>query len=244
MIRRTIILTAILLACCAQAFYALPVWQVQTSAAVGNPNLVGWWKLDGDALDSSGYGNHGTIVGSPTNATDWTGAPGKALGFSGSGQHINIANTAGLNITNRPLTLMAWVRPTTESIGWVFSRTEDAVNETQYGMTIANTNTSAAYLNGTQRGFINPGAKWTHVAFVWQADGIPRTYTNAVLAVSASSFTGTLTSRQNIKIAARSSAVNGSTATALFTGQLDDIRVYKQELTPAQIATAMNGGQP
>jgi len=27
--------------------------------------LVGWWKLDGDAVDSSGGGNHGTIIGEP-----------------------------------------------------------------------------------------------------------------------------------------------------------------------------------
>ncbi|MHC4753388.1 MAG: hypothetical protein ACYTFW_26435, partial [Planctomycetota bacterium] len=51
-----------------------------------DPNLIGWWKLDEDegtiALDSSGRGNYGTLVGDP----QWVdGYDGGGLQCDGSG---------------------------------------------------------------------------------------------------------------------------------------------------------------
>ncbi len=39
---------------------------VLTSAAnAAGPDLLGWWRLDGDASDSSGNNHDGTIFGDP-----------------------------------------------------------------------------------------------------------------------------------------------------------------------------------
>ena len=38
-----------------------------------DPNLVGWWKLDGDALDSSDNGLDGTLMGEAHFEAGYTG---------------------------------------------------------------------------------------------------------------------------------------------------------------------------
>jgi hypothetical protein len=70
--------------------YKGEVWKfttVPTSPPVSEPNLVGWWKFDGDLLDSS-YGCDGTAYGGPTYDT---GAIGSALFFN---------NTSDTNVDN------------------------------------------------------------------------------------------------------------------------------------------------
>ena len=53
--------------------------------------LTGYWKLDGDAKDYSGYGNNGTISG----ATVSSGLKNLAYNFDGINQYIIIPNTTG-----------------------------------------------------------------------------------------------------------------------------------------------------
>lgn len=51
--------------------------------------LVGWWKLDGDAQDSSGFGRHGN----PLNSPSWEdGKIGKCIRLNGVNQTISFGN--------------------------------------------------------------------------------------------------------------------------------------------------------
>ena len=55
------------------------------------PGLVGWWKLDGNASDSSGNNNHGTLFGNP----QWVaGKIDGALDFDGTDDYVE----SGTNI--------------------------------------------------------------------------------------------------------------------------------------------------
>lgn len=56
--------------------------------------LVGFWPLAGDALDYSGNGNNGTLVGSPTAVI---GPNGPALSFNGSSQDISTSKAFAYN---------------------------------------------------------------------------------------------------------------------------------------------------
>ena len=49
--------------------------------------LVGWWKFDGDATDSSGNGNDGTVNGA-TLTTDRHGQANSAYSFDGVDDYI------------------------------------------------------------------------------------------------------------------------------------------------------------
>lgn len=50
--------------------------------------LVGYWSFDGDALDRSGYGNHGTLINNPSFVT---GLKNKAISLNGSTQYITVS---------------------------------------------------------------------------------------------------------------------------------------------------------
>ncbi|MFA4957031.1 MAG: LamG-like jellyroll fold domain-containing protein [Candidatus Methanoperedens sp.] len=67
--------------------------------------LVGEWHFDGDAKDSSGNGNDGTIYG----ATFVDGKVGKALSFSG-GEYVKILHSNSLDITDK-ISIEAWIKP-------------------------------------------------------------------------------------------------------------------------------------
>ncbi|MBN2182721.1 MAG: LamG domain-containing protein, partial [Sedimentisphaerales bacterium] len=88
------------------------IWKFNTAPELPiiDPRLVGWWKLDEiegiGALDSSGYGNHGTLFGGLT----WV--PGQkegGLDIDGvDGSFVNCGNSNSLNITEA-ITLSIWV---------------------------------------------------------------------------------------------------------------------------------------
>jgi regulation of enolase protein 1 (concanavalin A-like superfamily) len=75
--------------------YTGRVWSFKTLADIPiyNPNLVGWWRLDGGCsgnnivVDSSGYNRHGTLEGNP----QWiTGYHDGALQFDGRGDYVEL----------------------------------------------------------------------------------------------------------------------------------------------------------
>ncbi|MBN2137750.1 MAG: hypothetical protein JW720_08085, partial [Sedimentisphaerales bacterium] len=87
-----------------------PVWTFQTlpdPALLVDPNLLGWWKWDGDYLDSSGYNNHGTPFGATGFAND--SQFGQVLTLpGGSNQYVNIG-MVGISGTMRR-TIACWAK--------------------------------------------------------------------------------------------------------------------------------------
>jgi hypothetical protein len=94
------------------SIHAGDIWKFNTAPELPiiDPTLVGWWKLDEvegiGALDSSGYGNHGTLFGGLT----WI--PGEkegGLDIDGvDGSFVNCGNPSSLNVT-AAITLSIWV---------------------------------------------------------------------------------------------------------------------------------------
>ena len=67
--------------------------------------LVGWWRFNGDAIDSSGNGNNGVVYGTET----YVNSPmGKALSFDGVNNYVDCGNSADLKPINA-LTVEAWI---------------------------------------------------------------------------------------------------------------------------------------
>ncbi|RJS75398.1 PEGA domain-containing protein, partial [Methanophagales archaeon] len=84
--------------------------------------LVGYWKFDEGAgttaVDSSGNNNNGTLIDNP----DWVnGKIGKALGFNGSTNYVEINDSDSLDGFDE-ITIEAWVKPILGQRGAVVSR--------------------------------------------------------------------------------------------------------------------------
>jgi alpha-glucosidase (family GH31 glycosyl hydrolase) len=68
--------------------------------------LVGRWRLDGDANDSSGNNNHGALLGNP----QWVaGKIGGALAFDGD-DAVDLGNPSILDFGTGPWTVCAWIK--------------------------------------------------------------------------------------------------------------------------------------
>jgi hypothetical protein len=73
------------------------------NAQVGN--LLAEWHFDGDANDSSGNGNNGTIYG----AIFTSGINGQGLSFDGVDDYVNVPDSPTLNPEH--ITISAWILP-------------------------------------------------------------------------------------------------------------------------------------
>lgn len=77
-------------------------------AAAEAADLVGHWQFDGDALDRSGSGNHGTAYGAT-----YVGSPmGQALSFVGSNDYVEVGDAPEFRFGDGDsITIEAWVQP-------------------------------------------------------------------------------------------------------------------------------------
>ena len=81
---------------------------VSTASVEASPGLVGLWHLDGDASDSSGNGNDGTVTG----ATYASGMFDQALSFDGD-DYVEVADDDSLSVNEAgAVTVEAWIQPT------------------------------------------------------------------------------------------------------------------------------------
>jgi hypothetical protein len=86
-----------------------------TPVVAADPTLVGLWHLDGDALDTSGSGNNGTLNGSASFIDSMPGF-GKAVMCTGATNpttgnptdFVGVLDSNSLDITNN-LTVEAWI---------------------------------------------------------------------------------------------------------------------------------------
>jgi hypothetical protein len=71
--------------------------------------LVGYYKLNGNANDTSVYGNNGTIVGTLTTTNNQTGETGAAYYFNGSSS-IASSSPSNRSIVSNNFTLSFWFK--------------------------------------------------------------------------------------------------------------------------------------
>jgi Concanavalin A-like lectin/glucanases superfamily len=195
--------------------------------------LAGWWKLDDassgttptTAADSSGNGQTGTNVGSPT----WTGSGkiGDALTFNGSSQELDLPAVVGASSV---FTAAFWFKASASS-GTIFAYGNYVACDLTYSTSHVSCSIdggTASELSDTAVSVTN-GA-WHHIA-VTEDGTIARLYIDGALGV-----TNTLT--PNISGAGWVFASDGGTG--YQSGTFDDIRIYNRVLSAAEIAALYN----
>ncbi|MGE5293398.1 MAG: LamG-like jellyroll fold domain-containing protein [Solirubrobacterales bacterium] len=216
-------------------------------AGSASAELVGYWQLDEGtgttAKDSSGNGNIGTFVG----ALQWVdGYDGGALKFNGVDTYVEIPDSDSLAATSQ-VTVAAWTNWTDSGDAWLCILANGQQNGPweNYGLFV-NRGSRFAYftlsLNDTHtpnqapNNTVTPG-EWQHISGTWDGSTV-RIYVNGELKFEAAK-TGTLTSpRLPLRLGHR----NGSPH--FFSGMMDEVAVFNNALSQAEIQEAMLGLSP
>jgi len=210
--------------------------------------LVGWWKGDGNTLDSFG-GNNGVNQ----NVTYSNGVVGQAFAFDpenysyGTYTGIQIADQPAFALTNS-LTIEGWVRP--RGNGYIiFWRGDNRPGTDPYVVSMDDNNTvqfqiSDANGNGAAVGTTLAYNQWCHLAATLDgSSGTMSIYTNGVLASQTSTTIrpfGQLIPGDSPGVGIGN--LNDGQNNFPFTGDIDEISLYGRALAAGEIQAIYNAG--
>jgi len=216
------------------------VWRFKTIAdiPIRDPDLIGWWKLDEGqgttAVDWSGHGNNGRLMGDP----QWVpGYDGYALELDGDDDIVDIPYSPDMT-PSEGATMSAWVFPMDTNRGTIVGQFG------AYGIALDNGLQLKSVIWGDDWVLsdvtIDTG-QWSHIAMTWDV-----TNTNRMIFLN-----GELVGQQGG--ATPIPEVTNDLGIGLFvgwpsnwppdwfTGIIDDVRLYKKVLTAAEIPQTMRG---
>lgn len=229
--------------------FAYPMWAVADITS----NQVGWYKFDegtgtATTADSSGTGNTGTLVSSPSWVTGKIGP--YALNFNGTTQSVTVNGLAS-SIATGDVTMCAWVNFTSNytsaSVPMIVVRSGDDPSSNDININFGQwqggtVNDGKFYMEALQGGATTirsapstnswTAGQWYFVCGTESTTNGLKSYVNGVLDGSATTFTGrsgTASTHASIAV-----SPNGAT-TNPFAGSIDDVRVYNRELTITDI---------
>jgi hypothetical protein len=212
-------------------FDDLQLYPARTIPAPVPATLVGYWKLDNNAQDSSGNGNHGTLNGGPT----WSAAGkiGGALSLDGVDDYVDCGNGASLNITDT-ITLSAWIN--TADTGNSEHNPYVVKGDQSYALKHNTANAMEFFIyDGTWYAINGPlvdsnfNNTWHHVAGTY--DGVQlKLYVDGVLVASRLHPGVIASTTYNVNIG-RDAQNTGR----LYKGLIDEVRIYHGTLPKAEI---------
>ncbi|MBT7298642.1 MAG: PQQ-binding-like beta-propeller repeat protein [Victivallales bacterium] len=158
------------------------------------------------------------------------------------GSIVRINKSGSLNPANKPVTVSAWVRPLGPS-GVILANGGGVIGYTLYlrqgiphfGVAIG----------GKRSGVVGKGKlgkAWHHLAGVLAADGTMKLYVNGKLAATGKA--GGMLPKEPanaLQIAADEESPVASYKGIAFKGDIDDVRIYRGEVTAADLATLASG---
>jgi hypothetical protein len=211
--------------------------QIAEVELLGVPGPVAHWAFDDGAgtvaIDSSGNGSDGTLVGDP----QWVaGAIGGALEFDGIDDYVDCGNPAVLDITG-DITVMAWIKVAAFSKTWetILGKGDDSYRMSRgpgdgdsihFGANGTGDNLNANTIVTTDT--------WRHVALVYNGtDKI--IYIDGVEDVRAASSGNINSSGYDFVIGQNSQA-----AGRFLTGLIDDVQIYNKALSSLHISALAN----
>lgn len=199
----------------------------------GGSSLLGWWKLNGSAIDSSGNNKNGTAA-NVTPTTDTAGRSNSALSFNGTNSYIDIAGpfTASMDA----FTTSAWYKTSATTDQKIFSQgftTHMLATFTAGQVRICGAATSTCAVGGPN----TSDGNWHFVVATGDATS-SRVYldgsTTPIITRPAQAIS--LVSNAPVAIG------RGVTTVYLFNGAIDDVRFYNRAITTAEIQTLYDAG--
>jgi len=203
-------------------------------------SLVGWWNFEsvnptnGVVLDSSTWGNNGTLINHATNTTI-AGARGRALDFDGINDYVNVSYNQNLNITNE-MTVEAWFYQKFYASWKVVLNRDDGVNKRIWTMrTITYNNFSFTLWNRSSspvtatRVFLSAVNNWHHAAAVYNSTAVVL-YVDGISGVPVDLPGGIRDANTPLYIA------------PYWNGSIDEVKIFSRALTPEEINASYQAG--
>lgn len=216
--------------------------QLIAAESGGVPGLVAGWSFDEGfgtvARDCSPHGNDATLERGVTWTT--SGRYGAALTFDGVDDRVTVTDSASLDLTG-PLTLTAWVRPTSVR-PWEPVLLKESPTGLSYALYATNKGgwpNARFYISAWTRPVWGTAAiarnSWTHLAATYDRTAM-RLYVNGTLVRTVARSGAVSVSDGPLRIGGNP-AIN-----EWFVGQIDDVRIYNRALDTAEIRAARDTG--
>lgn len=209
-------------------------WSTTVTAQMDvTSGLVGWWKLNGNANDTSGNNNNGTIVGA-VSTIGQAGVADTAYAFNGTGDYINLGNPTIVPSAFNPRTLCGWGKPNSAAaLGWLAS----------FGTA---SNARALYV-GQYNGAAYGGAYGSDTfgsgfwaSGMWKFVCVSYSGTVAVLYGNGAQLATSTVGWDLLRsVAYIGRQVNGG---EYWSGLIDDVRLYNRALSASEVQALFLGG--
>lgn len=194
--------------------------------------MVGHYPFSGNAGDSSGKGNHGTLKNGVALTTDRNGTPNSAYLFDGTNDYIEISDDNSLDLTDS-FSITLWLNQHTTAAGGyrLFDKTTAGIND---GYNFDTYGSSGRKLRLTGGSGANVEANATFPLNTWNQVLVIH-YNDSTYLYQNSSFIGKgvqkdiLSNSLPVRIGSNQNGGN------YFDGKIDDIRVYNRALCDLEI---------
>ena len=232
-------------------FFALSAVFLVGTALSSQAVLVGYWNFDdGSANDSSGNANHGIFQNGASAAANVANATAGTMSLSVSGgtQHVLVPHDPSLSLSTE-ITITAWVNPVGANWGGILAKSpSDGGGTNQAGnyelrlQNNAGQNFQWLYEAGpginstiTLAGGVGPAiGQWSHIALTHDSAGNYSFYVNGVqtstMVVGSAFAFGRVTNSNPLYLGSRADLFT------TFNGNLDEISIWDEALSPQQIA--------
>jgi len=217
-------------------------WQVNDSSSttlyngyLGGKAKQGWWKLDeglgATAIDSSGNGYDGTILGSPS----WgTGKFGQAIDFDGVDDRVNVT----IDVSETDYAVSLWFKTTTGNCG-IFE-VNDGIGGVDRILHLSSGNIHArVWENETiaTSGTNYADGQWHHVVHTLGGiEGGQKVYVDGQLQASGTKAFSDFDWQTSLSIGYGSNPGN-----KYFSGLIDDVRIFDEALSASYVGAIFNG---
>jgi hypothetical protein len=223
----------------ALAVYAAPAW--------AGSGLVGQWHLDElfgtGALDSSGYGNDGTLQ---SGAQRVPGRYGKAVGVDGAGARVDVADSNSLDPASA-VSVTAWVKGTGPgNFKYIAAKGAAGCEAASYGlytgphggiMFYVSKNSGLSFARSPDGGAGVWDGNWHFFAGTYDGAGV-RLFVDGNAVGAATPWTGdiayTLPTSESLSFGHYSGCPGLD-----FKGTIDEPNVWARALSQAEVRTAM-----
>jgi Concanavalin A-like lectin/glucanases superfamily/IPT/TIG domain/Divergent InlB B-repeat domain/Putative Ig domain len=203
--------------------------------------MLGWWKAEGNALDSAGT-NNGALTGGAGYAA---GEVGQAFSLDGSTGYVQIPDAPALQPVS--LTVEAWVLlDSTSGLRVVFAKPLGSGTNDSYVLWLSSGILNGAVCDATGCTYVSAPSPplttgtWYHVAHT--VDSSAKQQVLYVDGVQVASAATTLSPSYDTQALFLGRDTDNTQAASFLNGLIDEASIYNRALTPAEIASIYNAG--